>query len=189
MQDTTQLRHNHPEQIQAHDRGIPREEERILATVPSRMSIERYGEDGPPPEVYRQALKSILATPELESRLNYITASMIVTMFGGWLAGKMIRTRAFIFFTDIILLFASLALAGFLVGVMLGEGFLPPATAPVLLFVTVGLALLLVGIVLGNMILGAHRNSREQSDDGSFSRTIIFPARKRRSYPGHAKTI
>ncbi|MDE3088952.1 MAG: hypothetical protein KGJ80_06175 [Chloroflexota bacterium] len=185
MQDATQSRHNHHEQVQAHDRGIPREDERILATVPSQTSIETYPGDSPHPEIYRQALKSILTTPDIENRLNYITASMIVTIFGGWLAGKMVQTRAFIFFTDLLLFFTSLAMAGFLAGVMLGENILPAETVPILLLAATAIVLLIMGFVLGSMIVGATRHSKARAE-GTSARDIVVPMRQRR-YAGRAR--
>ncbi len=141
--------------------------------VPSQTSIETYKGDNPHPEIYRQALKSILATPDIENRLNYITASLIVTIFGGWLAGKMVRTRAFIFFTDLLLFFVSIALAGFLVGIMLGENILPAKTVPILLFVATGIVLLIVEFVLWSMIVKATRHSQASTEDTSSTRDIV----------------
>ncbi len=173
MQETTRLRHNHHEQIQAHDAGIPREDERILATVPSQIRAERYAGDGPSPETYRRALKTLLATPEIESRLDYITASLIVTIFGGWLASKVVVSRAFTFCVDLMLFVESLALAGLLIGVMLGENILPAGTAMVLLFVAMDIVLLIVGFVLGSMIVAATANSRKRRDEIFSRRGVV----------------
>ncbi len=181
MQETTRLRHNHHEQIQAHDAGISREDERILVAVPSQIRAERYTGDGPSPETYRQALKTLLATPEIESRLNYITASFIITIFGGWLASKMVVSRAFIFFIDLMLFVASLALAGLLIGVMLGENILPAGTATVLVFVAIGIVLLIVGFVLGSMIVAATANSRKRQGETFSRRGAVVSPREQQS--------
>ena len=173
MQDTAQLRHNQNEQMRAHDRGIPREDERVLAPVPSPTSIETYPEDSPHSEIYRQTLRSILASPDIENRLDYITASLIVTIFGGWLVGRMVQSRAFVFFTDLLLFLASLVMAGFLVGVMLGENILPAETVPIILLAATGIVLLIGGFALGNMIVGATRTFREQTDGTSSRRDMV----------------
>ncbi len=181
MPEATQLRRHHHEQVEAHDRGVSREDERILATVPNRTSPRRYAEDGPSPEAYRQALKAILATPEIESRLNYITASLVVTIFGGWLASKLILSRAFILIFDLILLTAILALAGLLIGIMLGESILPTGMVPVLLVAATGILLLISGFVLGRMIIPATSNSRKRRDEASLRRGVDFyPLERRR---------
>ncbi len=163
MSETNQSRRHRHEQVEAHDRGISREDERILATVPNQTGLRRYAEDGPSPETYRQALKAILATPEMESRLNYITASLVVTIFGGWLASKLILSRAFILIFDLMLLTTSLALAGLLIGIMLGERILPTGTVPVLLVAATGILFLTGGFVLGRMIIPATSNSRKKT--------------------------
>ena len=153
MQDAIQTRQNRHEAAPWNDKHVARnEDEKILATVPSRVVRGRFRADEPNPETYRQALKVMLETPEIESRLSYITAAMIVSVFGSWLGIKLIRTRAFALFADLVLFFSSIALAGFFIGVMLGEGFLPLGIVPVLLFVATAIALLIMGIVLGNMI-------------------------------------
>jgi len=181
MQDTTRLHRDHREQVQAHDRGASREDERILATVPSQTGVERYAGDGPSPETYRQALKALLATPEIESRLNYVTASLIVTIFGGWLASKLVMSRAFILFVDLTLFIVSLALAGLLIGILLGESILPAGTAPVLLFATVGIVLLIVGFVLRSMIITATSISRKRRDEMPSRRGVVVSPLEQRS--------
>jgi len=180
MPDTTQRRRNQRKQIQVHDKGIPRDEERILATVPSQTGVERYAGDGPSPEAYRQALKVMLASPEIESRLNYITASIIVTIFGGWLASRMILSRAFMFFVDLTLFIVSLALAGLLIGIMLGENILPGGMVPVLFFAATGIVLLIVGCLLGSMMRTATSHSRRRrAETFSQSGMVISPLEQR----------
>jgi hypothetical protein len=163
MQDTTQVRRNQRQQSQSPDQDISQEDERFLATIPGRTTVERYGAGSPPPEVYRQAVRAILATPELEGRLNYATASLIVTVFGSWLAARMLASRAFLLFVDGLLFLTSLAVAGFLVGGMIGENILPVETIPVLLFAALAIVLLMAGCVLGNMLVNGTRHTRSAS--------------------------
>jgi hypothetical protein len=88
---------------------------------------------------------------------------MIASVFGGWLGVRFLRSRAFALIADLVLLFASLALAGFFTGVMLGEGFLPLGVVPILFFAAAAIALLIAGIVLGNMLRTANAKPRARS--------------------------
>jgi uncharacterized membrane protein len=167
VQDTIQTRRHRHEAVQWNDRNIARnEEEKMLATVPSRVVRSRDGASEPDPETYRQALKSMLEIPEVENRLSYITAALIVSVFGGWLGVRLTRTRAFALVVDLTLFFSSLALAAFFVGVMLGEGFLPLSVVPVLLFLFAVIALLIMGSMLGSMVrtAAAKRRARSRGD-------------------------
>ncbi len=124
----------------------------MVTRIPNQTSGERYLTNSPHPDVYRQALRIILETPEIEGHLNYITAGTIVTILGSWLTSSMIKSRAFTMFTDILLFFGSTALAGLLIGIMLGEGLLPKEIVPVLLFVVVGISILVPAIFLGGLM-------------------------------------
>lgn len=167
------------------DRNTSREDERILATVPRRTELRQYGRERLDPETYRQALKVVLGTPEIEGHLDAITASMLVAIFGTWLAAKMVWSRVFGFFVDILLLFATLSLAGFLIGVMLGEGILPAQTANVVLIASAGLALVLAGVVLGVLVRGVEHGAPRAGRESAAAK-IVVNAEDRRSHASDA---
>ncbi len=191
MQDTTsKVRHNRSEEDRQRDGKVAREDASVLATLPSRTSLERYGADSPQTEIYRQAVRAILATPELDGRMNYVTASLFVTVFGSWLAGRMLKSRAFLFFVDIGLFLASLAMAGLLIGIMVGENILPAETIPMLLFVATAIVLLIVGFVLGNMLVSVSNYSRTRSAKASSSRgAVVSVSRETRAGWANEQTV
>ncbi len=162
MQDTNRVSQIHPDNVEIYDKGIAPEERSILATVPSRVSGEENRANDLHPETYRQALKVMLGTPEIESRLDYITAGMIVTIFGGWLAGKAIKSRAFAVITDLLFLFLVAALIGGLLGVLLGEAFLPASIIPFFLLAMAAAMLFLLGILVGSTTLWQHPDDQKQ---------------------------
>ena len=135
------------------DKSSPRQEQSIVTRIPNQASGDRYLANTPNPDVYRQAMQVILKTPQMERRLNYVTAGMIVTILGGWLAGSALKSRPFAIFTDILMFFCSVALAGLLVGIMLGEGILPLNIIPILLFLLLGTLIFIVAIMLGTLLL------------------------------------
>jgi hypothetical protein len=135
------------------DKSIARQEQSIVTRIPNQASGEGYLVNSPNPDVYRQAMQVILETPQMERRLNYVTAGMIVTVLGGWLTGSALKSRPFAIFTDLVLFFCSIALAGLLVGIMLGVGILPMNIIPILLFTLLGILIFVVAIMLGTMLL------------------------------------
>jgi hypothetical protein len=174
MQDTIQTHQNHHEEVRWNDRNVARnQDENILTTVPSRVVPNRRHANEPGPEVYRQALRVMIETPEIESRLSTITAAMIVSVFGSWLGIKFTQSRAFVLSVDLVLFLASIGLAAFFIGVMLGEGFLPTGAMPVLLFGAAVIALLLMGIVLGNMIRSTVSKPQRRPGHAELKRAII----------------
>lgn len=130
-------------------KGVAPEERAILATVPSHSGGDPLPANVPQPETYRQALKVILATPEIQGRLHYITAGVIVAIFGGWLAGKAVSSRAFALIFDAALILLSAAILGVLIGLILVENFSPTETIPVVLLGLTGAILFLLGILVG----------------------------------------
>ena len=163
MPDTSGSYLDRREQVRRGDRISPRQEQRLVNRIPSQTRGEKYLANTPSPEVYRQAMKVILETPQMERRLNYATAGMIITILGGWLTGSVVKSRSFTLFTDLLLVFFSLALAGLLVGIMLGEGILPSSIIPVLLFALLGILNSVIAIMLGSLLLrsiGARVNRR-----------------------------
>lgn len=190
MQETIQTRHNDHEEIQSNDKNVARaEDEKILATVPSRVVRGRDRMNEPNPEVYRQALRVMLETPETESHLSEITAALIVSVFGGWLGVKLTRTRAFALVADLVLFFSSIALAGFFIGVLLGEEFLPLDLVPLLLFLFAAIALLMMGIVLGDMLRIATAKPRTRFEkDEPPGRAVIEHTPPTRSDARHSGT-
>lgn len=155
MQDRDQLHFDRREQIQQSDKSAARQEQAVVTRISNEARGEGYLATRPHPDVYRQALRVILETPQVERRLNYVTAGTIVTILGSWLAGSLMKTRAFTIFIDLVLFFCSVTLAGLLVGVMLGEGVIPLNTVPVLLFVMLALLIFVVAIILGSLVLRA----------------------------------
>lgn len=148
------------ERVRRGDRFDTRQAQSIVTRIPIQTSGERYLANSPHPNVYRQALSVILETPEIERHLNYISAGTIVTILGSWLAASTIKSRAFTMFTDIMLFFVSTALAGLLIGIMLGEGFIPREIALVLLFGLVSISILVLVILLGSLLLRSTQRSR-----------------------------
>jgi len=173
--------------IQIVDKGIAPEERNILATVPSHSLTEQNRSNEPSPELYRQALKVILGTPEIESRLNYVTATMIVAIFGSWLALKTIQTRAMSVLTDLLLLFLTAMMIGILVGILVGQGVLPISALSALLIATTGAMLFVLGILVRDM-------SRRQTEDdqklsnASTVRQSALPVRTTRSISRRTRT-
>lgn len=153
MQDRDGSYLDRSERIRRGDKSSAHPEQSLVTRIPNQTSGERYLANTPHPDVYRQAMKVILETPQMERRLNYVTAGMIVTILGGWLTGSVVKSRPFTMFTDMLLFFSSLALAGLLVGIMLGEGILPLNIVPVLLFVMLGILISVMAIMLGSLLL------------------------------------
>jgi len=71
----------------------------------------------------------------------------------------MIKSRAFTMFTDIMVFFVSTALAGLLIGIMLGEGFIPREIALVLLFGLVSISIVALLILLGSLLFQSTQRS------------------------------
>ncbi len=161
MQDRDESYLDLHERIRRDDKSSAREEQTIVTRIPNQPSGEIYLTTSPHPDVYRQALRVILETPQMERRLNYFTAGMIVTILGSWLTGSVVKSRAFTTFTYILLFFCSTALAGLLVGIMLGEGFLPKESVPVLLFAMVGILILVLAVMLGSLLLRSTQVAKE----------------------------
>ena len=151
------------EPIRRGDRSSARAKQSVVTRIPNQTSRGRYLATTPPPDVYRQAMRVILETPQMERRLNYVTAGMIITILGGWLTGSVVKSRSFTLLADLLLVFFSLTLAGLLVGIMLGEGILPMETIPILLFVLLGLLISAVAIMVGILLLRS-TSVKEQSE-------------------------
>jgi hypothetical protein len=141
------------ELVRRGDKSSARQEQSLVTRIPNQTSGGRYSVTTPTPDVYRQAMQVILETPQMERRLNYVTAGMIVTILGGWLTGSVLKSRPFAIFTDLVLFFCGLALAGLLVGIMLGEGILPMATIPILLFAMLSILIFVVAVMLGTLLI------------------------------------
>ena len=163
MQDRDQLYLDRRERISGSNGNDSREAQNIVTRIPNQTGAAGYLANSPQPDVYRQALRVILETPQIERRLNYITAGMIVTILGSWLSGAVLKSRPFALFTDLLLFFCSLALAGLLVGIMLGEGVMPIETIPVLLFAMLGILIFVVAVMLLTLLLRSPR-TKEQSE-------------------------
>ncbi len=153
MQDRDESYLDRRERIRRGDKSGARQEHSIVTRIPNETSGEMHLANAPHPDAYRQALIVIAETPQMKRRLNQVTAGMIVTIMGSWLAGSLIKTRAFTLFTDLILFFCSITLAGLLVGIMLGEGVIPLNIVPILLFVLLGIFIFVIAIMLGNLLL------------------------------------
>ncbi|MCL4395936.1 MAG: hypothetical protein M1482_14230 [Chloroflexi bacterium] len=187
MQERSELGRARGHALQVTDRGISPEDRNLLAAVPGQSSRRSYRSDMPAPAIYREALRVMLGTPEIQGRLPYVTASLIVTIFGTWLAVKAIQTRAFALAADIVLFLCTTALAGFLVGVLLGEGILTTKAVPFLLSAAVAFVLLLSVILVADMLLG-RRSRHEASTDGA-EQEIVVRARPHRSYSERTKPV
>ena len=153
MQDRDGSYLDRRERIRRGDKSSAHLEQSIVTRIPNQTSEDRYLVASPHPDVYRQAMQVILETPQMERRLNYATAGMIVAILGSWLTGSVVKSRPFSVFTDMLLLFSSLALAGLVVGIMLGIGILPPNIIPVLLIVLLGILIFVIAIMLGSLLL------------------------------------
>lgn len=141
------------ERIRRGDKSPARQEQSIVTRIPNQTRGQGYLANTPHPDVYRQALRVIVETPQMERQLNNAIAGMIVTILGSWLTVSLVRSRPFAMFSDMVLFFSSLALAALLVGIMLGEGILPPNIIPVLLFVFLGILVCVFAIMLGSLVL------------------------------------
>ena len=160
-QDRDRSRFDRSIQVQPRDVSDSRGDRSIVTRIPNQTNGGRYLATSPHPDVYRQALRVILETPQIERRLNYITAGMIVTILGSWLTGSIAKTRPFTMLADILLFLCSAALAGLLVGIMLGVGFIPKESVPVLLFVMVGILILVLAGMLGSLLLRSTEVAQE----------------------------
>jgi len=153
MQDRGESYLDRREQIRRGDKITPRPEQSIVTRIPNHTSRERSLANTPNPYDYRQALKVILETPQMDPRLYYATAGVIVTILASQLTSSIVKSRPFVTFADLLLFFFSLALAGMLVGIMLGESILPLNIIPLLLFALLGIFLSVIAIMLGNLLL------------------------------------
>ncbi len=153
MQDRDSSYFESHEWIRRGDQGNARQEQSLVTRIPNQTSDENYLVSSPRQEVYQQALRVMLENPQIERRLNYITAGMIVTILGGWLTGSVVKSRAFSTFTGILLFFCGTALVGLLVGTMLGAGLLPKESVPILLFAMLGILILVLAVLLGSLLL------------------------------------
>jgi hypothetical protein len=130
----------------------------------------------------------MLATPEIEGRLPYVTASLIVTIFGTWLAVKAVRTRAFELFADIVLFLCTTAVAGFLVGVLFGEGIVTTQLVPILIYAAVAVIALTGVILFVIILLGSRSRSKVTAGYRERERGIIVSARQPSSYSERTKS-
>ena len=145
------------ERIRRGDHDSLRQEQIVVTRIPIQTSGESYLASSPRQDVYQQALRVMLETPQMERRLNYITTSMIATILERWLAGSAAKSRASTTFTGILLFLCGIALVGLLVGIMLGEGLIPRESVPVLMVVTIGILIFVLATLLGNLLLRSTR--------------------------------
>jgi hypothetical protein len=127
---------------------------------PYPLVVERRRADGdrrfalrPQERQYRDALQVMTTTPEIESRLDYATAGMIVAVFSSWLAASALQTRAAALVIDTMIFVVGAAVWGLLIGIMIGIGILPLGTFSVLLYLLVGAVFLLLVILLIDFLL------------------------------------
>ena len=153
MQDRDSSYFESHEWIRRGDQGNARQEQSLVTRIPTQTSDESYLASSPRQDVYQQALRVMLETPQMERRLNYITTSMIATILERWLAGSAVRSRASTTLTGILLFLCGTALVGLLVGIMLGEGLIPRESVPVLIVVTIGILIFVLATLLGNLLL------------------------------------
>ncbi|MBI5031939.1 MAG: hypothetical protein HZB51_15520 [Chloroflexi bacterium] len=160
MQDRDKSYLDRRERIRRSDKSIMRHKQNIVTRIPNHTSGERDLANSPHPDVYRQAMKVILETPEMEKRLSYITAGTIVTILGSWLMGSMFKNRAFAMFTYIMVFLGSMALAGLLIGIVLGAGFISTDIMLVLLLGLVLVSIWVLVILLGGLLLRSTQRSQ-----------------------------
>jgi hypothetical protein len=153
MENGTQLHFERRGQIEHIDQDNSEQDQIIVAQMPNEIGVTRSWATGRRSDDYRQALRVILETPQVDRRLNYVTAGMIVAILGVWLTGSVVTSRAFALFTDLVILLSGSALAALLVGMMLGEGVIPLNAVPVLLYVLLGMLVLFDGIMLVSLLL------------------------------------
>jgi hypothetical protein len=132
----------------------------VVTRIPNQARSDRYVINDLQPQVYRQTRSVILETPEIERHLNHIAAGTIVTILGSWLIGSMFKSRAFTILTYIMIFFASTTLAGLLIGIMLGEGFISSQIVLVLLLGLVSISIVALLILLGGLIFRSTQRSR-----------------------------
>lgn len=159
MPDRYQVRRNRRRQILVREADLIDQDGNVITRIPTQAEVENARRHAPDPQVYQQALKVMLTTPEIERRVGYITASMIVSILGGWLAGQAIKTRAFLFVVDALIFLFSITLVGLMIGLMIGFGVLPIETLPLLLIMGTALLLLVAIIVFGAMMMIATKPS------------------------------
>lgn len=153
MQDRDRSYLDRFEQIRRGDQDSPRQEQIVVTRIPIQTTGESYLAPSPRQDVYQQALRVMLDTPQMERRLNYVTTSMIATILERWLAHSAAKSRASTMFAGILLILCGTALVGLLVGIMLGEGLIPKESVPVLLVVTISILIFVLAVMLGSLLL------------------------------------
>ena len=154
-----------------------REDGRTITTLVTQTNQTEYVTQSLHPEVYRQALKVMLETPEISNRMNHITAALIFAVFGGWLARVAVRSRAFAALVDFSIFLACVTLAGLGVGVLIGGGFIPTAFLPALVFVLLGILFLFLIVLLISLIMWATRYGAAETFETS-PRPIVITTRE-----------
>ncbi len=151
MQIRSQL--NLDRQVRVSDKNGAWRERGIVAVIPSRARVESYIANSPVPHFHGHALR-------------------IVT--GAQKAASIAKSRAITMFAEIMLFFVSTALAGLIIGILLGGGFIPAERVPTLLFLTAGLLLCILGVVLASLLFWSTQDAQERSDQTPL-REIVIP--------------
>ncbi|MBI5030958.1 MAG: hypothetical protein HZB51_10555 [Chloroflexi bacterium] len=153
MQDSNWNRRNRRRQVLVRRTDVIDEDGNIITRIPTQAEIDRARRAAPDPQVYQEALRVMMATPEIQRRTSYITASMIVSVLGGWLAGQAMKTRAFVFIVDALIFLFSITIVGLLIGLLIGFGILPIETLPVLLIIGTVIVLVVAIVVFIAMMM------------------------------------
>jgi len=157
MQDRYYVRRNPRRQMLVRNADLVDQDGNLVTQIPTQEQIQAARRQAAEQQLYQQALQVMVTTPELDRRMRYISASMIVSVLGGWLAAQAMRTRAFVFVVDVLIFLFSITVVGLLVGLMIGFGVLPVDTIPILLIIgTVVVLFVAIAVFLAMIMLVNH---------------------------------
>ncbi len=133
--------------IQVGDQFSAQQVRGVITLVPNQANATRQRANGTPPRDHRQELRMIVAAPAVERRVNAAAGMMDATL-ESWLANKMMP-QILIACALILLLFLVAAATGLLIGAAIGQVVIPAGFLTLVLFGSVALAIFLLGLGLG----------------------------------------
>jgi|GEM_PF-2659143 len=165
-------RRREPAQTSSENSGP--EEQNAVTIISRQTKGDIHSAESHRADITRQALSIMPATLENERRSNYIAAGLIVTVLGGWLGSRMLKSRVFTALTYTLLFFLGAALAGLFLGAILGKGFIPVEPMQVALFAIAGISVFVLGVAL-TLMLWSKRENAELPVDQTPLQEILIP--------------
>jgi hypothetical protein len=151
-------------------------DERTVTVIPAR-DVQRY-QTIIEPSTYQQILHALHEHPELETRIDYDTTNTVYETYENTSADRRNGTWMFDIFVDVVLIILALALAGLIIGIMIGQNMLPPESVPFLLFVSLGIVLIIGAVIIVGAFMTATSKPRTEDEQLPTRTTVVTQQRQ-----------